>query len=163
MWTALLWIGLTLRTMPRRLYLITAGSTCITILIVLLILSPSIPADSLERRRLLFQLPAMSAYEAPLRLADEATRIADEYFAFLHCGHSIDQHKQVIGNVTDLDSTITHIFPECSVHGLYYAAHLDDAGLASVRAGVGVDMVECETQGFFIGDVRRLCPTSTTS
>lgn len=65
----------------------------------------------------------------------------------------MEEHKQALGNSTNLDSAITHIFPEYGPHGLYYAAHLDDASLAAVRAEIGVDMVECDTQGFFFGEV----------
>lgn len=122
---------------------------------MLLMRSSSIPADSLERRRLVHQSPvnAMNTYKAPLLLADEATRIENEYFVFLHHGYSMEEHKQAIGNSTNLELAITHIFPESGMHGLFYNAHLDDASLAAVRADIGVDVVEYDTQGFFIGDV----------
>lgn len=139
--------------MRRHFLLITAGAICIAFLITLFKWPTSFLNDSLARRKLLYQSPTriMNDYEAPLHLCDSPTRVPHEYIVFLHFGYSLEQHKQAVGNGADLDSAITNIFPETTNHGLYYNAELPNASLAAVRADIGVDMVECNSEVYLIG------------
>lgn len=92
----------------------------------------------------------MKEYEAPLHLCDSLTLVPHKYIVFLHFGYSLKEHKQAVGNDTDLDSGITNIFPETANHGLDYAANLKKASLDAVRADIGVDMVECESEVYLV-------------
>ena len=92
----------------------------------------------------------MGDYEATLYCSDDLTRIPDEYFVYLHFGYSLEQHKQEVGGGADLDLPVSSLFPETANYGHYYFARLDDAGLAAVRADIGVDMVECNFSAYLI-------------
>ncbi|KAK4499472.1 hypothetical protein PRZ48_009987 [Zasmidium cellare] len=84
------------------------------------------------------------AYRAPMFACQYPDVINRSYGVFLHHGCSLDKHKHLIGEDADLDSRITHCFPETRVHGLYYYANdIDDVTLDAIRADVVVDLVEC--------------------
>jgi hypothetical protein len=102
-----------------------------------------------------------SGLEAPLRLCDDLTKvIPDHYTVYLHYDHSMEEHKQTVGNATDLDTAMDDMFPASVdsetamiLRGTDYFAKLDDTGLAAVRADLGVDLVECEPRIFLIDSV----------
>ena len=134
--------------------LITGYAICIATLIILfeqphiliVLFKQRTNRLTYSQQRLLYYSPTriMGHYEAPLLSYDNPTRLPHQYIVFLRLGHSLEQHKQAVGNGTDLDSLITHAFPETERYGELYAAKMDDASFAAVRADVGVDLVQCE-------------------
>lgn len=86
----------------------------------------------------------LGPYLAPMHACDIPAEeiIPQSYIVFLHRGYTLEEHKRTIGGAVDFD-TVTHIFPEHRIHGLYYAIELEDHELVAVRADIGVDMVEC--------------------
>lgn len=144
-----------MRNMQQKHYIVTTAVICAIILVILLIGLSNVRMASLGRRVSPEHSSAsvLNTYQAPMRHCDNPTRVSNEYEVFLRHGHTMERHKMAIGNTTDLESAITHIVPPRDTHGLFYSAKFDDAGLAAVRADSGVNMVECELEGIFIGDV----------
>lgn len=133
------------RNTQRYCLLITAGITCIAILISLQPRLLNLHGHFRARPTTRIE----GDYQAPLHLCDSPARIPHEYIVFLRLGYTLKEHKLIIGEGADLDSII--IFPEEGMHPLYYAATLQNASLTAVRADVGVDLVECNRELFEIG------------
>lgn len=97
----------------------------------------------------------MGPYQAPMIACDVPTEeiVHQSYIVFLHQGCSLEQHKRAVAEGADLDSAIISVFPETDYHGLYYRAKLDDDALATVRADVVVDMVECNRKVHLVAPI----------
>ena len=141
--------------MYRRLLFISA-----TIAIGFLFKHRTSETVTLQWRRLLYKSTNIRGpYEAPIRCeGPEEDLIPDIYMVYLHFGCSLEQHKSVVGEGADLDSAITHVFPEDEGLGLCYEAKLNDTALVAVRSDLVVDMVECEYEAHLaaIGSVEEL-------
>lgn len=75
----------------------------------------------------------------------ESEIIPDEYAVLLHPGYSVEEHKDALRGVVDLDGAIYHIFPEDDSlgFGTSYFVKLDRNSLDAVLGDTGVDMAEC--------------------
>lgn len=140
-----------------------SASLAVALCAVLIVVSigPLTPTEpfltSLARRRLLYQPPlrTLDPYSAPLRSCDSKTRVPHEYIIFLDQDYSLEEHKQAIGEMIDLDSTIISIFPREEDRGLSYYGTLYNDSVAAVRADIGVDLVECNIR---VVDIEGLAP-----
>ncbi|KAG8631228.1 hypothetical protein KVT40_000368 [Elsinoe batatas] len=123
------------------------STAAIGILLLLFIgVSSKRSAISLLWRKALYSTPhLMSPYRAPLTGCDWPDVIEGSYAVFLHHGCTLEKHKEQVGRQGNLDSRITHVFPETSHHGLYYSTEkVDGVELDAIRSDIAVDMVECD-------------------
>ena len=85
---------------------------------------------------------------APLLNCDvpKESLVPNSYSIMLKSGHSIQQHKQAVGRLVDLDAAIESVvddsFPGTGI--TYFATIEDPSLLDSIRADPGVDVAECD-------------------
>jgi hypothetical protein len=140
----------TLHTLKmRRPAILVAAVFAIVGVVLLSHHAPTAATVARTRRRLVYG----SSYRAPIYCgAPNEDIIANNYFIFLHWGHSLAEHKQAVSDI-DLDPLVKIIFEETANHGLYYSVEMEEGALEVVRADWGVDMVECDRRVHLIESV----------
>lgn len=83
-------------------------------------------------------------YRAPFRQCDGPMEdlIPDSYVVWLAKGHTLQQHKQVLGGSFDLDSMVIAVF-QCNPGRVCYEVKADDSSISAIRADAGVDYIDC--------------------
>jgi hypothetical protein len=101
---------------------------------------------SRQQTFLSFAAPAASPpYEAPLRRSRRCYIYPGQFIVYLIPGHSLPAHSKTIG--IDITPYIIETFDRTYKDRIAYACKgVDDKLLASIRADLGVDHVDCESK-----------------
>nr|OQO30718.1 hypothetical protein B0A51_01842 [Rachicladosporium sp. CCFEE 5018] len=131
--------------MARSHLLRNTISISILSIIILVATSWTFRGSLLWRKVIYYPSHLVRPYQAPMLGCENLNVIEGSYCVFLHHGSKLERHIQTIGNHVDWSPTIRHLFPETTVHSLYYCAHdVDDAALKASRADIAVDVVDCD-------------------
>ena len=114
-----------------------------TLLLILYVYPNASAKDSRAPRRTLHGIIDNTVpYRAPLLNCNQRGVIPDPYIVLLKPGHSLERHKQVVGQQVNLLPDIFSVSESGRTQPIVYGANLDDVSLAAVLSDPGVGLVE---------------------